>query len=261
MAREFNSLDEIQKYYNEETNTYIFKENDEYIDLVIFNFNLEVNANIKAYDIHARNINVRDIEVGNIKAWGIKANCIDAYNLDCCDDIVVKNINACSINAHDIEAVDIETYEDIKAWDIHAHNITAKNIIADNIYAYDISYWAVCYAIQNIECHSMKGRRKNHTYFALDGSIYIDVPIEMMSKEALEISLSKYNSKLELENKASKALNIINEKNVDIEYIKTCFDDEKGGFKEYNAYVGHDEDMELTQEEYELLKEVLEDDR
>ena len=66
MAREFNSLDEIQKYYNEETNTYIFKENDEYIDLVIFNFNLEVNANIKAYDIHARNINVKDIEVGNI---------------------------------------------------------------------------------------------------------------------------------------------------------------------------------------------------
>ena len=43
MTKEFNSLDEIQKYYNEETSTYIFKENDEYIDLVIFNFNLEVN--------------------------------------------------------------------------------------------------------------------------------------------------------------------------------------------------------------------------
>ena len=56
---------------------------------------------------------------------------------------------------------------------------------------------------------------------------------------------------------ALKALNIINEKNVDIEYIKTCFDDEKGGFKEYNAYVGHDEEYELSQEEYDLLKEVL----
>ena len=55
-----------------------------------------------------------------------------------------------------------------------------------------------------------------------------------------------------------KALNIIKEKNVDIEYIKTCFYDEKGGFKEYNAYVGHDEEYELTQEEYELLKEELE---
>ena len=59
---------------------------------------------------------------------------------------------------------------------------------------------------------------------------------------------------------ALKALNIINKKNVDIEYIKTCFDDKKCGFKEYNAYVGHDEDMELTQEEYDLLKEVLEDE-
>ena len=46
----------------------------------------------------------------------------------------------------------------------------------------------------------------------------------------------------------------------DIEYIKTCFFDEKGGFKEYNAYVGHDEDKELSQEEYDLLKEVLEDE-
>ena len=79
----------------------------------------------------------------------------------------------------------------------------------------------------------------------------------MNSKEALEISLSKYNSKLELENKALKALNIIKEKIVDVEYIMTCFDDKKGGFKEYNAYVGHDEDISLSQEEYDLLKEVL----
>ena len=261
MTKEFNSLDEIQKYYNEESNTYVFREDNKYIELVVLNFNLEVNANIKAYDIHARNINARDIEVGNIKAWGIKANNIDAYDLDCCDDIIVKNINACDINAHDIEAVDIKTYEDIKAWDIHAHNITAKNIIADNIYAYDISYWGLCFATQNIECHSMKGRRDNHTYFVLDGSIYIDVPIEMMSKEALILSLSKYKSKLESENKELKALiNIIKEKNVDIEYIKTCCFGTKGGFKEYNAYVGHDEEYELAQEEYDLLEEVLEDE-
>lgn len=260
MAREFNGLDEIQKYYDEETNTYIFKENDEYIDLIIFNFNLEVNANIKAYDIHARNINGRDIKVGNIRAWAIKANNIDAYDLDCCDDIVVKNINACSINAHDIEADDIKTYEDIKAWNIYAHNITAKNIIADNIYAYDISYWAVCYAIQNIECHSIKGRRDNHTHFVLDGYIHIDEPIEIISEESFRSSFLKYNSKLELENKKLKALEIIKTKNVDIEYIKTCFDDEKGGFKEYNAYVGHDEEYELAQEEYDLLEEVLEDE-
>ena len=56
-----------------------------------------------------------------------------------------------------------------------------------------------------------------------------------------------------------KALKIIKEKTVDIDYIRTCFYDEKGGFKEYNAWVGHDEDEELIQEEYDLLKEVLED--
>ena len=158
MAREFNSLDEIQKYYNEETNTYIFKENDEYIDLVIFNFNLEVNANIIA---------------DTIRCWNIKAYDIDVYNIDCYDT-VAKNIDACSINAHDIEADDIETCEDIKAWNIYAKNITAKNIIADNIYAHDISYWALCFAMQDIECHSIKGRRKNHKHFVLDGKIEVE---------------------------------------------------------------------------------------
>lgn len=54
-----------------------------------------------------------------------------------------------------------------------------------------------------------------------------------------------------------KAIEIIKKKNVDIEYIKTCFYDEKGGMKEYNSWVGHDEDRALTQEEYNLLKEVL----
>ena len=244
MIKEFYNLDEIQKYYDETTNTYVFKEGLYYIDLVVFNFNLDVDANISA---------------NNIKAWGIKANNIDAHNIDSYDT-VAKNINACGINAYDIEAEDIETYEDIKAWNIYAHNITAKNIIADNIYAYDISYWGLCFATQNIECHSIKGRRDNHTHFVLDGYIHIDEPIEIISEESFRLSFLKYNSKLELENKKLKALEIIKTKNVDIEYIKTCFDDKKGGFKEYNAYMGHDEEYELSQEEYELLEEVLEDE-
>ena len=45
MIKEFNSLDEIQKYYNEDANTYIFKEDGKYIDLVVFNFDLDVEAN------------------------------------------------------------------------------------------------------------------------------------------------------------------------------------------------------------------------
>ena len=69
-----------------------------------------------------------------------------------------------------------------------------------------------------------------------------------------------YCEEFETIEKELKALEIIKTKNVDIDYIKTCFYDKKGGFKEYNAYVGHDEDMELTQEEYDLLNEVLEDE-
>ena len=59
MIKEFNALDEIQKYYDKENNTYIFKEDGDYIDQVIlyFNFNTNANinvANIKAYDITAK---------------------------------------------------------------------------------------------------------------------------------------------------------------------------------------------------------------
>ena len=257
MTKEFYSLDEIQKYYDETTNTYVFKEGMYYIDLVVFNFNLDVDANISA---------------NNIKAWGIKANNIDAHNIDSYDT-VAKNINACGINAYDIEADDIETYEDIKAWNIYAHNIIAKNIIADNIYAHDISYWGLCFATQNIECHSIEGRRDNHKHFALDGYFYIDGSTEITSKESLfelykQAKSHTRTTKQIIDNKQQyeqiekelKALEIIKTKNVDIEYIKTCCFGTKSGFKEYNAYVGHDEEYELSQEEYKLLEEVLEDE-
>ncbi|MBO7734600.1 MAG: hypothetical protein J6S67_18720 [Methanobrevibacter sp.] len=49
-------------------------------------------------------------------------------------------------------------------------------------------------------------------------------------------------------------LSIIFDKNVDIEYIKTCFYDKKGGLKEYNSWVGYDDDKRLTEEEYEFLR-------
>ena len=70
-----------------------------------------------------------------------------------------------------------------------------------------------------------------------------------------------YCEEFEIIEKELKALEIIKTKNVDIDYIKTCFYDKKGGFKDYNAWVGHDDDEELSQEEYDLLKEVLEDDK
>ena len=121
MTKEFNNLQEIEKYYDEKINTYVFKEDDKYIDLVIFNFDLKINSNIDACNIDARNI--------------------DAYN--------------------------------INAWNINALDINADNINAININANDISYYAVCFAYNNITCKSIKGRRKNHKHFVLDGVLKV----------------------------------------------------------------------------------------
>ena len=127
MTKEFYSLDEIEEYYDEKSNTYIFKEDGKYIDLVVFNFDLNIQANI---------------DVKNI----------DAYNID------ALNIDACNIDASDIKAMNIE------AWDINAWNIEAQ----------DISYYAVCFAYNNIKCKSIKGRRNNTKHFVLDGKLEVE---------------------------------------------------------------------------------------
>ena len=127
MVKEFNSLKEIQKYYDEDKNIYEFMENGSYIGVVKFNFDLEVSANI-----------------------------------------VACNIIACKIKAHDIYTNEI-TADEIIANDIHAHNINAIDIKAD-----DISYYAVCFAYNNIKCKSIKGRRKNAKHFVLDGKLEVE---------------------------------------------------------------------------------------
>ena len=126
MIKEFNSLNEIKKYYDEKTNTYVFKEDGSYIDSIVFNFDLDVKANIDAM---------------NINAW---------------------NINAYNINAWDINALDII-----------AKNINASNIDACDIYANNISYFAVCFAYNNIKCKSIKGRRSNAKHFVFDGTLEV----------------------------------------------------------------------------------------
>ena len=141
MIKEFNSLEEIQKYYDEKSNTYVFKEADEYIDLVVFNFDLDVRADIWTLDIIARNIKAKDIDAGDIEVCNINANNIIAYN--------------------------------INALDIRANNIIARNIDANNINAKDINYYAVCFAYNNIKCNSIKGRRKNAKHFVLDGELEV----------------------------------------------------------------------------------------
>lgn len=152
MVKEFNSLEEIEEYYDIETNTYIFKEDGEHIDLVIFNFDLNVEANIEAYNIEACDIFVNDINAYNIKANNIYAN----------------NINANHIKAHNIYALDI------KVKNIIANDIAAGDINAWNIEACNISYWAVCFAYNSIKCNSITSKRENHKHFVLDGELVVE---------------------------------------------------------------------------------------
>ena len=125
MVKEFNSLEEIQKYYDKDTNTYVFEENGSYIDLVVLNFYLSIDANIEAFNIKALDITANDINVNDINALDINAS-----------DITARNIKARNISA-----------EDIWGRDIYARDITAQNIKAD-----DISYYALCVAYNNIKC-------------------------------------------------------------------------------------------------------------
>ena len=100
MFKEFYSIEEIEKYYVKETNTYVFKENEEYIYLVVFNFDLDVTANINACNIIACNINAWNIKARDISAWDIYADNIDyyavcfAYNNIKCKSIKGRKENA-----------------------------------------------------------------------------------------------------------------------------------------------------------------------
>ena len=125
MIKNFNSLEEIQKYYDNETNTYVFKENGECIDIK-FNFDLNVDASIKAWNINACNINAGDIKASNIKAFDINAG-----------DIKASNIKAFDINAWNITAKDISywavcfAYNSIKCKSIEGRRHNSKHFVLD----------------------------------------------------------------------------------------------------------------------------------
>ena len=141
IIKQFNNLEEMQKYYDKSINTYVFKEDGKHIELVVFNFSLNVKSNIEACNIKAYEINAY-----NIEAW----------------DITAYNINARNIKAGNITA------NDIGAYDIWACDISAGNIAANNI-----SYGAVCFAYNNIYCKSITSRRDKNKHFVLDGYLYI----------------------------------------------------------------------------------------
>ena len=58
--------EEMEKYYVKEVNTYVFKDNVEFL------FEVEVKAHIKAHNI----------KIHNIKAWNINAYDINADNIN-----------------------------------------------------------------------------------------------------------------------------------------------------------------------------------
>lgn len=138
----FDNLEEIQKYYDRKRNTYIFEEDGNYFGLVIFSFDLNVKANIRALNIIGR-----DIKVLNITSLDIRCGDIDAL------DIVAGNISANNIKARDIDAFDID------AIGVVARDIDVDNIKARNIDARDINYYDVWDVIGNIKCKSIKGER------------------------------------------------------------------------------------------------------
>ena len=121
MTKEFNNLEEIQKYYNKKTNTYIFKENGEYIEFVIFHFNLDVDANIDAFTIIGRDITALNIEASDIIACDIKVK-----------DIYADNIEADNIKATDIVYLAVcFAYNTIKCKSITGRYCNAKHFVLD----------------------------------------------------------------------------------------------------------------------------------
>lgn len=156
MIKEFNNLEEIEKYYCKETNTYVFKENDKYIDVVVLKFDLCINANIDALNIDAWDINAYDIYASDIDACDITAK-----------DIHTDNFTARVINVHNIVAGIINVIN------INAYDIDATAIMAGNIKAHNIKYFTVCFAEKDIICNSIKGKREGTKHFVFDGKLEV----------------------------------------------------------------------------------------
>lgn len=96
-----NNLEEMEPYYNRDTNTYEFAKNGKKLD-VCFNIPLNIKANIKARNIKATDIKVQDIKARNIKATDIKTTDIKAQDINA-DSIDVRDTNSWDIDAENME--------------------------------------------------------------------------------------------------------------------------------------------------------------
>ena len=126
MTKVFNNKYEIDKYYDEKTNSYVFKEDGKYIDLIVLKFDLDIYGSIIAKNIYAFDIEAFDINADDITAWNIRAR-----------DIKSKDITADDITAMDIEARDINyyavcfAYYNIKCTSIKGRRKNAKHFVLD----------------------------------------------------------------------------------------------------------------------------------
>jgi len=132
----------------------------------VFKESITVEGNIVCKD-GCWDINCRDINCyGNINCWDI--NCCGNIN---CGDINCRDINCCgNINCWDINCGDINCYGNINCGDI---NCCGNINCGGDINCWDISYYAVCFAYNNIKCKSIKGRREHARHFVLDGKITV----------------------------------------------------------------------------------------
>jgi hypothetical protein len=145
--------EEIMKHLNKKTNEIFIDGNLELEDdLNTKRANLRVRGNIVGTAGLRWNISAGNISAGDISAGDILAGNILAWN------ILARNISAGNISAGDISAGDI----------------LARNISAWNISARNISYYAVCFAYQNIKCKSIKGRREKSKHFCFDGKVIVE---------------------------------------------------------------------------------------
>lgn len=120
MIKEFYKIEQIEKYYDKNTNTYVFMENDEDFDVYLY-FNLCVDANIDAGHINAFNIEARDITARDINASIIKARNIKAQ------DIIAWSIEAENITYYAV----CFAYSNIKCKSIKATRYKSKRFVLD----------------------------------------------------------------------------------------------------------------------------------
>lgn len=114
------NMEEMEKYYVERFNTYVFDDN------VLFLVDIDVKPNIVAHNITANNINAFDI-----RAWNIYAQDINAWNIETCD------INAWDIRARNIRARHIKynavcySNNNIECKSIHGRHRNSKHFVLD----------------------------------------------------------------------------------------------------------------------------------